>query len=113
MKNNKGQALIEFTLILPIIILLLMYIIAFGKITLQKQSLESNIDLITTLYKEKKQQELNNYITEKNIKIEYSKNEDLTTIKIEQNIKTNIPLINKILGDKITTQRTIYEPIEQ
>ena len=113
MKNNRGQALIEFTLILPIIILLLLYIIEFGKITLKKQSLESNMELITTLYKEKKQQELNNYINENNIRISYKKNDDLTIIQLEKSIKSNMPLINKILGEKITTKRTIYDPIEQ
>ena len=113
MKNNKGQALMEFTLILPIIILLLLYIIEFGKIALKKQSLESNMELIVTLYKEKKQQELNNYMEENDIQISYKKNDDLTIIQLEKSIKSNMPLINKILGNKIETKRTIYDPIEQ
>ena len=54
MKNNKGQALIEFVIILPIILVILLYIIEFGRITLKKYDLESNMELITELYKEKK-----------------------------------------------------------
>lgn len=113
MKNSKGQALIEFTLILPIIILLLLYIIEFGRITLKKQSLEGNMDLIVTLYKENKKDELTSYLRENNIDINYIKQDNLTTIQIEENINSNIPLINKILGNKINTKRTVYDPIEQ
>ena len=109
MKKNNGQALIEFILILPVILLILLYIIEFGRITLKKQQLESNLDLIITLYEEKKEQELNNYISNNNININYNKQNDLTTIVISQNIKSNMPLINKILGNNITTKRTIYE----
>ena len=48
--KDKGQALIEFVLILPVILLILLYIIEFGRITLKKQQLESNMDLIVNLY---------------------------------------------------------------
>ena len=107
--KEKGQALIEFVLILPVILLILLYIIEFGRITLKKQQLESNMDLIVNLYEEKKQQELNTYISNNNIVINYNKQNDLTTIEINQNIKSNMPLINRIIGNTITTQRTIYE----
>ena len=109
MKNNKGQALIEFVIILPIILVILLYIIEFGRITLKKYDLESNMELITELYKEKKQEEINNYINTNNLKIEITKNNELTTITLRENIKTNMPLINKILGNNIETKRTIYE----
>lgn len=107
--KDKGQALIEFVLILPVILLILLYIIEFGRITLKKQQLESNMDLIVNLYEEKKQQELNTYISNNNIIINYNKQNDLTTIEIKQNIKSNMPLINRIIGNTITTKRTIYE----
>lgn len=107
--KDKGQALIEFVLILPVILLILLYIIEFGRITLKKQQLESNMDLIVNLYEEKKQQELNTYISNNNIMINYNKQNDLTTIEIKQNIKSNMPLINRIMGNTITTKRTIYE----
>ncbi len=108
MKNNKGQALIEFAMILPVILLILMYIIEFGRITLKKHELESNMDLIIDLYKENKQ-ELNTYLDSNNITINYRKQNELTTIEISKNIKSNVPLINKIIGNNITTKRTIYE----
>ena len=113
MKKNNGQALIEFVLILPVILLILVYIIEFGRITLKKQQLESDIDLIVNLYEEKKQQEINTYIENNNITINYNKQNELTTLEIKQNIKSHLPLINNIVGNTITTKRTIYEKIEQ
>jgi len=109
MKNNKGQALIEFTLILPIILLILLYIVEFGRIILKKYELESHMDLVVTLYQENKTEELNNYILANNINITYNTSNNLTTLEIKENLKSNMPLINKILGNNIKTKRTIYE----
>lgn len=109
MKKNSGQALIEFVIILPIILVILLYIIEFGRITLKKYELESNMELIAELYKDNKQEEMNDYINTNNIKIEITKNNELTTIIIRKSIKTNMPLINRILGNNIETKRTIYE----
>ena len=108
MKNNKGQALIEFTLILPVILIILLYVVELTRITLKKYELESNLDLIVTLYQEKKQEELNNYINHNNINITYTKQNELTTITINKNTNSNLPIIKNNLG-KIETKRTIYE----
>lgn len=114
MKNNKGQALVEFTLILPIILIILLYIIEFGRITIEKYKLEGDLDLIITLYEENKQEQLNDYLMKNNININYTTNNDLITIQIKKNIKSNMPLITKILGDNINTKRVIYnEATEQ
>ena len=90
MKKNSGQVLIEFVIILAIILVILLYIIEFGRITLKKYELESNMELITELYKDNKQEEMNDYINTNNIKIEITKNNELTTIIIRKNIKTNM-----------------------
>ena len=108
MKNNKGQALIEFTLILPVILIILLYVVELTRITLKKYELESNLDLIVTLYQEKKQEELNNYINQNNINITYTKQNELTTITINKNTNSNLPIIKNNLG-KVETKRTIYE----
>lgn len=113
MKNNKGQALVEFVLILPVILLVLIYIIEFGRIVQRKQQLESDLDLVVTLYQEKKQQELNTYTQNNNITVTYNKQNELTTIEVSQDIKSNMPLVNSIIGNTIKTKRTIYEKAEQ
>lgn len=51
MRNNKkGQALIEFVLILPIILLLTFGVIDFGRIIYSKTKLESTISDAVSLY---------------------------------------------------------------
>jgi len=109
MKKNSGQALVEFVIVLPIILVILLYIIEFGKITLKKYELESNMDLIVNLYEDHKQNEINNYVSSNNITISYKTNNDLTTITIKKSIKSNMPIVNKVLGNNIETKRTVYE----
>lgn len=109
MKNNRGQALIEFVLILPILVIILMYIIDGSKIAIGKNEIENNMNIIVNLYKENKIEELNNYILKNNIEITYNKENSLTTITINKKIQYAMPLIKKILGNKVETSRTIYE----
>ena len=108
MKNSRGQALMEFTLILPVILLILLYMVEFGRIMLKKYELESNLDLIVTLYEDGKNAELNNFLNQNNISVSYKKENGLTTISIKKNVDSNLPLIKSILGT-IETRRTIYE----
>lgn len=58
-KNNKGQALIEFVLILPIFIFFLFAIIDFGRIVYTKNHLETvATDLVTLMREEKTYDEM-------------------------------------------------------
>ena len=55
--NNKGQALVEFILIFPIIVLILCIIIDFSNVFVSENKLENKfirIDLIELFYKNKK-----------------------------------------------------------
>ena len=48
MKNNKGQALVEFVIILPVMLLLIFSIIDFGIVIYEKNNLENVIsDAVT------------------------------------------------------------------
>jgi len=108
MKNNKGQALIEFVIILPIFLLILLYVVDITKISLQKYKLEEDMNLVIKLYENNKTQELNNYLDKNNIELTTNTNNNLTTISITKKTKYNMPLLNKILGSKLETKRTIY-----
>lgn len=48
--NKKGQALVEFILIIPILIMILFCMIDFGKILSYRINLESKIDKVINLY---------------------------------------------------------------
>ena len=66
--NKKGQALVEFIIILPVIIFIIMLLVDFMTIFSYKNKLESNMNNVTILYKENKIDEINQ-ITNSNNKI--------------------------------------------
>ena len=69
MKNNKGQALVEFIIILPVIILLIMCIVDFGNIISNKYKLENDLDTVVKLYENN--DDISKYIEERNEFIVY------------------------------------------
>jgi len=111
MKNNKGQALVEFIIVLPILLLIIMAIIDFGNIFTKKYSLENDLDIISDMYKEENYTNINSYVKDKNISINYEKNDEFTIINLSKEIKINTPILNNILGKtyKISTSKSLYE----
>ncbi len=71
MKNNRGQALIEFVLILPVLLLLIFALIDFGRIIVCKSHLEGVMNEVASLSDE----EIGSYIrNDKDYKITYTVN---------------------------------------
>jgi Flp pilus assembly protein TadG len=111
MKNNKGQALVEFIIVLPILLLIIMAIIDFGNIFSKKYSLENDLDVISDMYKEEDYTRINNYTKNKGLNINYEIENEFVTITLSKTIKVNTPILNNILGQdyKLTTSRVMYE----
>ena len=111
MKNNKGQALVEFIIVMPVLIFIIMAIIDFGNIAYKKIKLENHLSEIENLYNEQKFDKINSLASNENFYVTYKTENDLTTIKLEQNIKIFTPFLNLALGDnyKLETKRVIYE----
>lgn len=98
MKNNKGQALVEFVIILPVTLILIFSVIDFGRVISTKSDLESKTDDIITFYKSGKEiDEIKNIIDFKDITINIIKNEEYVTIKTNKNIKPITPGLSYIL----------------
>ena len=110
MKSNKGQALVEFIMIIPIFIFILLAIVDFGNIIYQKYQLENNIDTIADMYV-LGDNTIDDYLDEISSKISYEKHDKYTTIKLEKNIQINTPGLNNIIGKnyKILAEKTIYD----
>ena len=69
MKNNRGQALIEFVLILPVLLLLIFTLIDFGRIIVCKSHLEGVMNEVSNLSDE----EISSYLKkDTDYKITYS-----------------------------------------
>lgn len=111
MKNNKGQALVEFVIILPIFLLLIMSIIDFGNIILKKYSLENDIDVVSDMYREEKYSDINAYVASKSIKVVYKTKGDLLIIDLNKDLNIISPLLNIVLGKKYTieVEKSIYK----
>ena len=98
MLNNKGQALIEFILILPIFLLLIFIIIDFGVIFNAKSNLENVSNDIISLYKDGS--DINNI---KSLYNEYSilieNDDEYNKFIISYSVDLITPGMNRILSD--------------
>ena len=118
MKNQKAQALIEFVLILPVLIMFLFSIIDFGTIFIRKCELENKINDayeaaksstdVSTLYSN-----IENAINKDNnkysLELTFDNESDYMNIKLISEVKTITPGLNLIIGYpyKVTVERVI------
>ena len=111
MRSNKGQALIEFILILPLFLMIVIAAIDIANIIYKKYSLEAKLDYVVELYENEPELKLNNYLKEENITLSLNKKNAYTEVILIDNTKVQAPIIKKIIGNnyKIEVKRTIYE----
>lgn len=97
--NRKGQALVEFVLILPIFIMILFSIVDFGIIFNKKNELENiSIDIINLLNNN------NNKIEEiqkeyPKVDIKLTSEEKYTIVEISTKVNIITPGLNRVLGN--------------
>lgn len=112
--NKKGQALVEFVLIVPVLIMILFCMIDFGKILYYRINLESKLDKVIDLYEsDKTYNEINEKISkdDSSIKITIANKDneyvEFTLIKEAEIITPGLNLIlDNPFGVKIT--RMVY-----
>lgn len=112
MKNNKGQALVEFVILIPVLMLLILSIFDLGNIILKKYKLENELDTIINYYNNNDEQLMNSYASMKDISIKKErKNNNMIDIKVLYEVNINTPVLNKIMGEnyQIETSRIVYE----
>ena len=97
--NRRGQALVEFVLILPVFLLILFTIVDFGNFLAKKNQLETeSTDIVLLLRNGKSAEEVAKSYSK--LKIEESVFEEkYNKIKISENITLINPLLYKILGN--------------
>lgn len=111
MKNNKGQALVEFIIIVPVLILIISALLDFGNIIYQKYKLEDNLDTVINLYELNKNNDIDNYLMDNNISINYEYDGEYTKIILKKDVNINTIILNNIIGKKyqISTDKTIVK----
>ena len=109
MKNKKGQALVEFVIILPVLLLIVISMVDFGNLLYQKYQLEQNLEYVSDLYLANHTNALEQEKHRLNIKTE----EDGKYIKltIEKEAKLSSPILRRVLGENyvIATSRKLYQ----
>ena len=111
--NRKGQALVEFVLILPVFIFLLFAVYDFGMIFNIKNQLENDSTDIVLLYRNGKTiDEIKMVYTGVDININVSHDNDYDSIVIKD-IKLITPGLNRVLGNPYQVEVKRYIPYEQ
>lgn len=102
MRNKKGQALVEFVIILPVMLLLIFSIIDFGIVIYEKNNLENVISDAVTLYENGKMpDEIKNTIKQDDdLDISIENKDDCIVMKVEKKIEPITPGLN-YLKDKV------------
>ena len=106
--NRKGQALVEFVLILPVFILILFAIVDFGTILSKKNELENDsIDIVLLINNGTNIDEIKSKYSD--LDIDLKDVDKYTEIKITKSINITTPGLNLILGNpyKIIVERVI------
>ena len=109
MKNNKGQALVEFILILPVILAILLVIIDLGKIFNEKNTLENTSIDIIELYKNGKSiDEIKNKYND--IFITTNIEDNYLSLKLKKEIEIITPGLNIVLDNPfvVEVERVVY-----
>ena len=96
--NNKGQTLVVFVLLLPIVILIFIGIIDICNLQYEKRKLENTLDTAVGYYKSGK--DVDKYLNKVVSDYEINTDNDIITIKVKKEIsglmkKETIELIRK------------------
>lgn len=118
-KNKKAQALVEFVLILPILIIMIFAIIDFGNIYVAKSNLENkmiyatevlkNSIEVSSLYDEVKASVNKDSKDKILVELVFEKDTDLVKVKLSKSVNIITPGLNLILGSKYnaTAERVV------
>lgn len=110
--NKKGQALVEFIIILPIFIFMVLAVIDIGKMLYSKNQMQNSLNEIIVMYKDGKQYtEMKNYVNniDKNISLDISNdNNEYIEFSLSKKPEISTPGLNLILTKDISAKRVIY-----
>lgn len=112
--NKKGQALVEFIIILPIFVMMLLCIVDIGKIIFFQNQMEGKMEDIVTLYKNENTYDtiLNDIQKEdKSLTLEIANdNNEYIEFKLIKDVEIITPGLNLILDNpyKLDIKRVVY-----
>ncbi len=112
MMNKKGQALVEFIIILPILIFILFAIIDFGLISYNRNKMENIIGDISKMYSNNESvEEIKEFVlsNDKDINVSFKNEEKYVNVVLAKKYDYITPGLNKIFNTSdIKIERKIY-----
>ena len=110
--NKKGQALVEFIIILPIIIFIMLAIIDYGLISHNKNKLENIIGDVSSMLKNNEtNDEINKFLNKNDstLKVDIEESDKYINVRLYKKYNYITPGLNKIFNiDEIGVERIIY-----
>lgn len=107
-RDRKGQALVEFVIILPILLLVVISMIDFGNLLYQKYQLEQDLEYISDLYIAND----TNALEQEKQKLHVTTIEDgsFVTLQVQKEANLASPILRRVLGDhyQIEISRKLY-----
>lgn len=110
--NRKGQALVEFVLILPVFIYLVFASLDVGRVILCKNHLEGIMNDVSMMVKEEKNiDEIKEFIKDDSYKIDISITYDkYANVKLNTKLNLVTPGIKRVISENVVVERSvIYE----
>ena len=111
MKRN-GQALVEFIIVMPIMLFILLAIVDFGNYSYNKNKIEGLLNNVNSMYLNNKSiDDIKDYITknDNNIVISITEENEYITLKLSKVYDFLTPGMDKIIKDNnITVERVVY-----
>ena len=112
MMNKKGQALVEFIIVLPILILILFAILDFGLVSYNKNKMENIISDVAKMYSNNESiEEIKTFIlsNDKDIDVKFESEDKYIKIILNKKYDYITPGLNKIFNNSdILIERKIY-----
>ena len=107
--NRKGQALVEFVIIMPIFIFIVLAMFDIGNIIIKKYELENNLDTIVNMYLENKNEEVEYYVKTIDSKVKYDVGATHNVVTLSKKVKVITPIVSQALGKsyEISAKRTV------
>ncbi len=108
--KEKGQALVEFVLILPVVILILLCLIDISSIYLKKYDLNNSLEVISDFYQNNEEDELKAYVAREDLGFSLDEDGSLVKITVWKNMDINAPILSNVLGKnyRVTAQKKVY-----
>lgn len=102
--NRRGQALVEFVLVLPVLLIIVVSLIDVGSIFIKKYELSKDLEIISNYYENDKTQELYAYAAMEEVDFSIEEKGNITVLNLKKKVKINAPILSNIIGRNYTIE---------